>query len=119
MPETELPVTVTATRYTVSCVPDTVAQHYLWALTVEHRGKGTWAVMEGPFALGADGEFDYEPSPSSRDDAWLATHRFDLDTALSLAREHAPAVNINGLLPADVIARHVAPSVPDGETRDA
>lgn len=101
--------TVTATAYTVTCVPPGSApQWYLWALKVEWRGEPGWAVLGGPYCLGTDGDWDFEPSPSSRTDEWTQAHRFDLDTALRLAREHAPKVNVNGMTPADVLAREAA-----------
>lgn len=41
----------------------------------------------------------------SREDDWLAAHRFDLDTALKLAREAAPHVTVNGRTVADALTR--------------
>ena len=43
------------------------------------------------------------PSPSGREDDWLATHRFDLDTALNLAKEAAPKLTTNGFTVADAL----------------
>jgi hypothetical protein len=86
----QYPTTTTATRYVVSCLPEDHAERYHFEITVEWRGKGKWAVKDGSYVLGSDGEWDYEPLPSSREDDWLATHRFDLETALKLAAEQAP-----------------------------
>jgi len=97
--------TVRVTRYEVSCVPpDDINAHH-FTLTVEHRGHDRWAVMNGPFCLGVDGDFGHEPIPSERSDEWKRTHRFDLDTALRLAKEHAPKMTVNGYTVADVLAR--------------
>jgi hypothetical protein len=102
MPEPEVRVT----QYTVSLLPESYGEYYHWIVTVEYRGKGKWAVLHFSFCLGSDGGWDYEPSPSNREDDWLATHRFDEETALALAREHAPKVSVNGLTPAGILARH-------------
>lgn len=48
--------------------------------------------------------WDIEPSPSERDDRWIAGHRFYRDTALSLARRHAPRIQVNGKSGQDVMA---------------
>jgi hypothetical protein len=80
-----------------------------WSLTVQWRGFGKWAVTNGGHTcLGSDGGWDWEPIPSSREDDWLATHRFDLETALKLAAEHAPKVTINGYTALDILAKHQA-----------
>jgi hypothetical protein len=103
-----------ATQYQVSVWPDDLRDSAssamdadMWAVTVEYRGPGSWAVlMRAGMCLGADGEWDYEPRPSSREDDWLASHRFSLDDALALAREHAPKVTVNGMTALEVLARH-------------
>jgi hypothetical protein len=78
-----------------------------WSLTVQWRGFDKWAVTNGGHTcLGSDGEWDWEPIPSSREDDWLAAHRFDLETALHLAAEHAPKVTINGKTALDILAKH-------------
>lgn len=100
-------VTVMATEYTVNAIPDGVdeADRSLFEIKVEWRGRDRWAVTRpGRRCLGTDGEWDWESLPSERTDDWLATHRFDLDTALRLAREAAPRVTVNGWTVAQVIA---------------
>jgi len=104
------------TEYKVSVFPDKMANSKdmlaaeeadTWSLTVAWRGRDKWAVMTGMRrCLGTDGKWDWEPSPSNREDDWLATHRFDLETALRLAAEHAPKVTINGLTALDILAKH-------------
>lgn len=100
--------TVRTTRYEVSCLPldDIDAPHF--TIAVEWRGEGQWAVLRLGSCLGADGSWDYESRPSSREDDWKTTHRFDLDTALALAVEHAPKLTVNGHSVADVLARKAA-----------
>lgn len=88
--------TVHATRYTVSCLGE---KHFHFALSVEYRGEGKWAVMDGPFGLFADGRRDWESTVGDR---------FDLETALRLAREQAPLMTVNGRTVADVLAMEVA-----------
>jgi hypothetical protein len=56
--------------------------------------------------LSIDGQWHFEPSPSNRDDDWLTAHRFDLDTALSMAREAALNVRCNGASAREVAAQN-------------
>jgi hypothetical protein len=77
-------------------LPPDHREHGHFEVTVEWRGDGRWAVMHMGYCLGLDGDWEYESIPSERRDEWLATHRFDLDTALRLAREAAPEVTVNG-----------------------
>lgn len=94
---------VQATRYTVNCLPEGVDSH-AFEITVEYRGQDRWAVTRHGRCLGTDGTWDHELRPSEREDDWLSTHRFDLDTALGLAREAAPHVRVNGFTVADALA---------------
>lgn len=96
---------VTATEYTVSCIPEDHIDRGHFEITVAYRGRSLWAVARHRQCLGTDGEWDWESIPSERTDEWLATHRFDLDTALALAREAAPRVTINGFTVEDVLRR--------------
>ena len=89
-----------ATQYTISPVPlDDDEQRYAdhFNVTVEWRGERLWAVVNGGYTLTAAGNWEYEPRPSSREDDYLTRCRFDLDTALGLAREVAPTVEVNGM----------------------
>lgn len=94
---TDSRVRVEVTRYTVSVLPEDSVNRGHYDLSVERRAPGRWAVCWLSRCLGADGEWDYEPLPSSREDDWLESHRFDLDTALRLAQEAAPGVTVNGM----------------------
>lgn len=87
--------TVTTTEYDVSCLPIDHPERFHFTIKVAWRGSDSWAVSDGFRVLSSTGEWDYEPSPSNRDDDFLAAHRFDLDTALALAKEHAPLMTCN------------------------
>lgn len=99
---------VRATRYVVNLLPDSDPHGHVFELTVEWRGNDQWAVLNGHWCLSADGDWDYERQPSERADDWIATHRFDLDTALRLAKEAAPDVTVNGRTAAQALARLIA-----------
>lgn len=101
-------VTVRPTRYEVSCIPEDNVNARHFTLKVEYRGRGLWAVTDGVDCLSESGEWSYERIPSNREDEWLAAHRFDLDTALRLAKEAAPKMTVNGHTVAHVLARHEA-----------
>lgn len=88
--------------------PESCMDADTWKVTVEKRGLGTWAVCRMGSCLGISGEWDREPTPSSRDDDWLEDHRFPLQSALDLAREHAPKVRINGMTARELLERHRA-----------
>lgn len=104
---TDLPEpTVQPTRYVVSLFPPDDHNGALFNLAVEYRGSGLWAIVRLGYCLGADGEWSYESIPSEREDEWLASHRFDLDTALKLAKEAAPHITVNGFTVADALARN-------------
>lgn len=95
-----------ATAYSVSLLPVDHPEHDVFSLTVEWRGEGRWGVFCRGFCMDASGERDYEPIPSSREDDWLATHRFDLDTALALARAHVGEITVNGFTYLDALEMH-------------
>lgn len=96
------------TQYTVGAVPEGLCvDGYAWNVTVEWRGPDDlWAVLHHGSCLSSNGRFDYEPSPSNREDDWKVTHRFPLEEALRLAHEVAPKICINSLRPADLIAKY-------------
>jgi hypothetical protein len=115
--------TVKVTRYTVTCLPGAAPDADIFAITVEPRSNGQWGVFRtGNRRLKADGTWswgyawsaeDGRPEPGTDEEwdnyhagreRWLAEHRFDLETALKLAREAAPRVTVMGRTPADVLA---------------
>jgi hypothetical protein len=101
---------VRPTRYKVNLLPGSIgfyAQQF--DITVEQRGvKDRWAVLRHDQVLGTDGAWSDQLSPSERDDNWLDAHRFDLDTALRLAKEAAPHVTVKGRTAAEVLTRLIA-----------
>jgi hypothetical protein len=89
--------TVWPTAYAVSCLPeDDPAWCGLFVITVVRRAPDSWAVVWRGRCLSAIGEWDWEQIPSERTDDWKVAHRFDLDTALHLARNAAPLLKTNG-----------------------
>lgn len=46
-------------------------------IRVVYRGKGKWAVVQDELCMSVDGEWLYEPIPSSRTNEWLVRHRFN------------------------------------------
>lgn len=97
--------TVLATEYSVNCLDGEHLDNHLFEVRVQYRGAGRYAVIRsGDLCLGADGTWDHGVKEYDRGDDWLNAHRFDLDTALRLAKEHAPLVTVNGHTVADAIA---------------
>lgn len=91
------PATVLATEYTVNCLPHDDINASLFQIRVQYRGDGRYAVIRGgDMCLGADGTWDHGVKEYDRGDDWLNAHRFDLDTALRLAKEQAALVTVNG-----------------------
>lgn len=88
----------------VSVLPADHIDRIHFQLTVEYRGRDLYAVMHMRMCLGADGEWDFEPIPSERDDEWLATHRFPHAVTLGLAVKHCPDITVNGHTAREVAA---------------
>lgn len=93
------------TKYLVSCLPLDDINTLTWSVNVEYAGNGRWAVRRMKRCYDIDGVQDWEPIPSEREDEWLDRYRFDLDTALDVARRVAPTIVVNGLTPAQVLER--------------
>ena len=93
-------------QYTVTAVPGDYDEMDadLWDITVEEARPGwdAWAVRRRKRCLSRDGSWDPEPIPSGRSEAFLDTHRFDLETALRLAEAAAPDVTVNGMRAGDL-----------------
>jgi hypothetical protein len=94
---------VQAAKYTVNCLPEDGIDSHVFAIEVVYRGEGRWAVVRHGACLGADGTWADGVKPYGRGDAWLDAHRFDEQTALKLAKEHAPRVTVNGFTAADAL----------------
>jgi hypothetical protein len=99
----ELPIRVRVTEVTVTCMPEGSPDEHILSLKVVERSPDRYAVLHAGFALGSDGNWDYEGHPSERREEWLATHRFDYNTALRLAAEWAPKIRVNGQTAGDVV----------------
>jgi uncharacterized protein YbaR (Trm112 family) len=56
-------------------------------------GEDCWAVRYLGDCARIDGTWEFEPSPSSRDDAFVARTRFTLDVALALAKRIADSAH--------------------------
>lgn len=107
------------TRYTVCLLPETADDYNLYAITVEYRGRGKWAVLNRSRYLDADGTWSYgfswsgaprEPvtdaeldSFTTEEDDWKTAHRFDHGTALTLAARHARTLTYRGRTVADAL----------------
>lgn len=77
----------------------TFSDKYMWTLTVEERGEpgeDKWAVKNTFYVLNKDGEWEREPSPSNRDDAFFARCRFTEEEALRLAKVAVNTLVWNG-----------------------
>ncbi|MDX2999471.1 hypothetical protein PV382_44500 [Streptomyces scabiei] len=97
--------TALATDYSVSCVPENCVDAFIFSIRVQYRGSGRYAVIRGgDMCLGSDGTWDHGVKEYDRGQAWLDHHRFDLDTALRLAKEQAALVTVNGHTVSDVLA---------------
>lgn len=94
-----------ATRFEVSCLPEGHDARRYFRLTVEIQDRYGWTVHDGFSCLDATGAKADGLSVYERSDEWISAHRFDLDTALLLAEEHAPKLTVNGMTAADVLAR--------------
>lgn len=92
-----LSVTSRTTEVSYCALPEDDINAYQLTVTVSWRGDGRYAVMHRNYCLGADGEWDYESTPSERADEWKATHRFSFDEACALAEAAALTVTCNGL----------------------
>lgn len=90
----EIDVFTRPTRYEVTAWPGPVdavnRSHYV--LHVEWRGGDNWCVTDTFGCYRADGRREYEPIPSSRNEAFIKRTRFPLDAALDLARRIAPTM---------------------------
>lgn len=104
-------VRVTATTYTISCLPDDQVDGSRWTITVRYVGgweyrepcpaDQQWVVEHHGYYLDRDGGWW---SPPCTAEQWRR-HRFSFEDAMRLAKEYAPKLEINGLTVADVLER--------------
>ena len=86
------------TEYTVTELDEDDVNRQVWSLTISWRGPGdSWAVKHLSSCLNNEGGWDWEPSPSNRDEEFRATHRFTFAEAAERAFAAYPKVVINGL----------------------
>ncbi len=89
-------------EFVVSVYPDRESISWSsFAITVKDCGPHGWGVIRWSRCLNRAGEWVNQPGRDDRDEAWFAAHRFDLDTALQLARAAAPHLRSNGSTPAE------------------
>jgi hypothetical protein len=87
------------TEYRVSAAPLDHPEGWRFALIVRWNRTGTWMVTDGaspPDYMGADGLWSWESGVDRDAEGWRDAYKFDLETALRIAREAAPKVVING-----------------------
>lgn len=113
-----VPDTAKVTGYTLSLIDLDLDEATSWCLTVEWRGDESWAIKHNGFCLNRDGEWEWEPSPSNRDDAFLLRCRYDEQTALVHAHNVLPSVTVNGMTAEQYLARWQAEqNAPRGSSR--
>jgi hypothetical protein len=94
-----------ATEFVVSAHPDRESINWdSFAIRVKNCGRYGWGVIRWSRCLNRAGDWVNQPDRDDRDDAWFAEHRFDLDTALRMARAAAPHLRANGATLAEVLA---------------
>lgn len=60
-------------------------------IKVQWRGPDSWAVSNRGSVYNVDGQWEYEPLSSHRDEAFIARTRYNLETAFAMARKAAAA----------------------------
>ena len=92
---------------------------FYFAIKVVYRGKGLWAVKNTSSVLSnITGKWDYEPQPSSRDEAFLNEFRWDLDEALAKTHSLVNDHKVNGGTFAEWEAKHSAAKATKTPTED-
>lgn len=56
-------------------------------ITVELRSPAKWCVSSGAFVMNSKGQWEIEPLPSNRDEAFCERTRYSLEEAFQVARE--------------------------------
>lgn len=89
----DLPILATVVEFAVSEGPPGGAKDT--EVRVVRRDEGRWAVLRHGLTLNRQGGWEREPAPSARTEAYLGRCRFDLETALRLARGAARTLGAN------------------------
>lgn len=92
----------TITRYELTMMPEGDINECAWYIAVELRDVGRYAVVRGRLCLTPGVGWHVESRDPDSD--CLRCHRYGLDEALALAREHLPLLRINGKTSTDVLA---------------
>ncbi len=82
----------TVTRYTLNG-SDPFRPITIELVANPRTGVDKWAVRQGSNCLAKDGEWEYEPQPSSRDDAFLDRCRYKTLEEANAVLQRALAVN--------------------------
>lgn len=106
---TPMPVFDRVTKIEVSAVPFDLPGAHHFSLWVELRSEGRFCVSNGfSEVLDVDGDWVWESRPSERGDDFIARTRYDLETAMAMARAAAPSVTVNGFSVEDGIRMAIA-----------
>lgn len=84
-------------QYVVTALPDDDVDQHTFSLTVERRAPDRWAICWLGMCFSKNGTWDYEALPSERTNEWKDDHRFDMETALALAKGEVMKIKVNGL----------------------
>lgn len=87
---------VTEYNVTADCITEDHPNQHNYVIRVAYRGQGMWGVYHEGHVLSNSGQWEYEPRSSERNAQWRSTHRFDRETALSLAATHAVTITSMG-----------------------
>lgn len=90
-------------KYAVSCLPRAHRSYWHFTVWVVERAPNEWEVRADGTVHDADGNPIWGPLPLEDREAWHARHRFDLDTAVEIAKKIAPTLTVNGYTVADAL----------------
>jgi hypothetical protein len=94
----------TTVRIDLTMLPLDCIDSDIWHISVEWRDHpDRYGVVQGSRCLTPDGVWHIEQRGRDRDCARY--HRYGLDEALALAREHLPFLTVNGLTSLQVLER--------------
>jgi hypothetical protein len=93
----------TVGEYRVSCLPREHRNYRHFVVYVFEREPNRWVVRVNGEICDANGDQIEPRLPLEDFEAWAAKHRFDLDTALALAKRIAPTLIVNGYTVADAL----------------
>ena len=85
------------TEYVMDAFGDGDPNCGIWAITLQRKSPGRWSVNRFGDVLNDQGEWEYEPLPSSRDDDFKKRCRFPLAEAKRLGAEAFPRIIVNGM----------------------